>query len=131
MKTVSAIILTRTKDSIKKTIGFNENENIEGCDYQVNPNLVSVSLKRTLTHDELTIEDLEVLYFEGNPYPIGYKDESEDLLNYTINVNWIKQVAGVKKRMIKGRMLLLIIIVFMLVAGGLALYFSGALKGLI
>jgi hypothetical protein len=146
---IRAIILTRNKRVIKKDIGFYDDEReIEGYDYWLDPNLIANKIEGN------SLKDQEVIYFEGNPTPIilvdelkpimkkdkidGYEktgkkilwDNSPNILGDVVRNNFAKQTSGYKKKRVNNRLIVYLLIGFVIVSSLLWLFAFGGLKTL-
>ena len=145
---IKAIILTRNKRVIKKDIGFyDEEREIEGYDYWLDPNLVANKMEGE------SLKDQEVIYFEGNPTPVtlveeikeeeikgkiiqtktGNKilwDNSLNILGGTVVNNCVKQTSGYKKKRVSSRLIIYLLIGFVIVSSLVWLFAFGGLKTL-
>ena len=146
---IRAIVLTRNKRVIKKDIGFYDDEReIEGYDYWLNPNLVANKIEGG------SLKDQEVIYFEGNPTPINLIDEmkpimkgdkiekceatgnkilwdnSLNILGDVVRNNFAKQTSGYKKKRINNRLIIYLLMGFIIVSGMLWLFAFDGLKTL-
>jgi hypothetical protein len=116
---VRAIILTQTKKVKRKDLGFYGDErSIDGYDYPIDPNSIFNSMNRGFINPVYGLSDREVIFFEGNPNPIGYeKDNSTDYLDRELKENWNNQLSGSKKRrLLPNKKILAVIIIIALLS---------------
>jgi len=96
---------------------------IDGGRYYLTPDLVCTKVEGGKIKGE------EILYFEGNPYPIGQPDKSKDFLNSVVGENYVRQTSGAKTRRIGiNKTVILVAAGVILTVTVAALWYFGFLK---
>lgn len=113
---INAIILTLSKKVKRVRVDSELDFNYNGCLYELNPNNVCNKMTQSRKGNWI-LKDQVAVYFEGNPTPIGYADNSKALREKVIIVNALNQVAGAKNKTSRKKAAIILILVCLMVLG--------------
>lgn len=105
---IKAILLTRSKKVKKINVNSELDFTYENCLYELDPSKVLNKMVQN-RQGKWILKDQVAVYFEGNPTPIGYPDDSKNFREQVIVENALNQVAASKKRIPKRNAILIIV----------------------